>query len=49
MAGAGPKVGLAEVLRRHGPAYLQTHALSAAKLKFHESLNEFILRAKHLG
>ena len=26
-------VGLAEVLRRHGPAYLATHPLSAAKAK----------------
>jgi len=27
------RLGLAEVLRRHGPAYLATHALSAAKAK----------------
>jgi Putative transposase/Transposase zinc-binding domain len=28
-----PRVGLAEVLRAHGPAYLETHPLSAAKAK----------------
>jgi len=30
---AAPRVGLAEVLRRHGPAYLATHPLSPAKAK----------------
>jgi Putative transposase/Transposase zinc-binding domain len=30
---AVPRVGLAEVLRRHGPAYLAAHCLSAAKAK----------------
>jgi len=33
MVRAAPRVGLAEVLRRHGPAYLATHALSPAKAK----------------
>ena len=28
-----PRVGLAEVLRAHGPAYLAAHPLSAAKAK----------------
>jgi len=30
---ATPKVGLADVLRRHGPAYLAAHPLSVAKAK----------------
>ena len=30
---ATAKVGLADVLRRHGPAYLAAHPLSAAKAK----------------
>jgi len=30
---AAPRVGLAEVLRRHGPAYLAAHPLSVAKAK----------------
>jgi len=30
---AAPRVGLAEVLRRHGPAYLEAHPLSVAKAK----------------
>jgi hypothetical protein len=30
---ARPRVGLAEVLRRHGPAYLAAHPLSVAKAK----------------
>jgi len=33
MVRAAPKVGLAEVLRRHGPAYLAAYPLSAAKAK----------------
>ena len=33
MVPARPRLGLAEVLRRHGPAYLATHRLSAAKAK----------------
>ena len=33
MAGAAPQAGLAEVLRRHGPAYLAAHPLSVAKAK----------------
>ena len=33
MLAAGPGVGLAEVLRRHGPAYLAAHPLSVAKAK----------------
>lgn len=33
MRTASPKVGLADVLRRHGPAYLAEHPLSAAKAK----------------
>jgi len=33
MVRAGPRVGLAEVLRRHGPAYLAAHPLSVAKAK----------------
>jgi hypothetical protein len=33
MLAPAPGVGLAEVLRRHGPAYLATHPLSAAKAK----------------
>jgi len=33
MVAAAPRVGLAEVLRRHGPAYLAAHPLSAAKAK----------------
>ena len=33
MVRAVPRVGLAEVLRRHGPAYLAAHPLSAAKAK----------------
>ena len=33
MLGATPKVGLADVLRRHGPAYLAAHPLSVAKAK----------------
>ena len=33
MRTASPKVGLAEVLRRHGPAYLAAHPLSVAKAK----------------
>ena len=33
MVPAACGVGLAEVLRRHGPAYLQTHALSVTKAK----------------
>ena len=33
MRTASPKVGLAEVLRRHGPAYLAEHPLSVAKAK----------------
>jgi Putative transposase/Transposase zinc-binding domain len=33
MVRAVPRVGLADVLRRHGPAYLATHPLSAAKAK----------------
>ena len=33
MVRADPRVGLAEVLRRHGPAYLAAHALSFAKAK----------------
>ena len=33
MAPAIPHVGLAEVLRRHGPAYLAAHPLSSAKAK----------------
>ena len=33
MVPAVPRVGLAEVLRRHGPAYLAAHPLSAAKAK----------------
>ena len=33
MLRAAPRVGLAEVLRRHGPAYLAAHPLSTAKAK----------------
>lgn len=33
MRTASPKVGLADVLRRHGPAYLAAHPLSVAKAK----------------
>jgi len=33
MLPAAPRVGLAEVLRRHGPAYLATHALSVTQAK----------------
>ena len=33
MVRAAPRAGLAEVLRRHGPAYLASHPLSAAKAK----------------
>ena len=33
MVPARPRLGLAEVLRRHGPAYLASHPLSAAKAK----------------
>jgi len=33
MVRAAPRVGLAEVLRRHGPAYLAAHPLSVAKAK----------------
>ena len=33
MVPALPRVGLAEVLRRHGPAYLAAHPLSVAKAK----------------
>jgi hypothetical protein len=33
MVATAPRVGLAEVLRRHGPAYLAAHPLSAAKAK----------------
>ena len=33
MLGATPKVGLADVLRRHGPAFLAAHRLSVAKAK----------------
>ena len=33
MVPARPRLGLAEVLRRHGPAYLETHALSVTKAK----------------
>ena len=33
MVPARPRLGLAEVLRRHGPAYLETHALSVIKAK----------------
>ena len=33
MGSKAPRLGLAEVLRRHGPAYLATHALSVAKAK----------------
>ena len=33
MVPARPRLGLAEVLRRHGPAYLAAHPLSAAKAK----------------
>ncbi len=33
MGSKAPKVGLAEVLRRHGPAYLAAHPLSFAKAK----------------
>jgi len=33
MLAALPRVGLAEVLRRHGPAYLAAHPLSVAKAK----------------
>ena len=33
MLAAAPKAGLAEVLRRHGPAYLAGHPLSVAKAK----------------
>ena len=33
MVRAAPRVGLAEVLRRHGPAYLAAHPLSFAKAK----------------
>ena len=33
MRTARPKVGLADVLRRHGPAYLAEHPLSVAKAK----------------
>jgi hypothetical protein len=33
MGGKAPRVSLAEVLRRHGPAYLAAHPLSAAKAK----------------
>ena len=33
MRATGPGVGLAEVLRRHGPVYLAAHPLSAAKAK----------------
>ena len=33
MVGSVAKVGLAQVLRRHGPAYLAAHPLSVAKAK----------------
>ena len=33
MVPARPRLGLAEVLRRHGPAYLASHPLSAAKAR----------------
>lgn len=33
MAYLAHAMGMAEVLRRHGPAYLATHTLSAAKAK----------------
>jgi len=33
MVAAVPRVGLAEVLRRHGPAYLAAHPLSVAKAR----------------
>ena len=33
MGSKAPRVGLAEVLRRHGPAYLAAHPLSVAKAK----------------
>jgi hypothetical protein len=33
MVAAVPRVGLADVLRRHGPAYLAAHPLSVAKAK----------------
>jgi Putative transposase/Transposase zinc-binding domain len=33
MVRAAPRVGLAEVLHRHGPAYLASHPLSVAKAK----------------
>lgn len=33
MLRAAPRVGLAEVLRRHGPAYLAAHPLSVAKAR----------------
>jgi hypothetical protein len=33
MGSKAPRVGLAEVLHRHGPAYLAAHPLSAAKAK----------------
>ena len=33
MVPARPRPGLAEVLRRHGPAYLEGHPLSTAKAK----------------
>lgn len=33
MGSKTPRLGLAEVLRRHGPAYLAAHPLSVAKAK----------------
>ena len=33
MGSKAPRVSLAEVLRRHGPAYLAAHPLSVAKAK----------------
>ena len=33
MPPAAQRVGLADILRVHGPAYLETHALSVAKAK----------------
>ena len=41
MLAASPPVGLAQVLRRHGPAYLANHPLSVAKAKVWRAILAF--------
>ena len=47
MVPARPRLGLAEVLRRHGPVYLATHRLSAAKARVWRAI--FACRTAALG